>query len=147
MTSYKQGRVVVMLKGRFAGKKALVLKNYDEGTKARKFPHALLVGLKQAGRKVTRRMSAKTIERKTKIGVFVKHINHSHFMPTRYRVREFDFKDILKEEAIEEAHKDRKKAKELNRAVWKVLQDKYRNLPEANEKTGHIRYFFKKLRF
>jgi len=33
--------VVVVLAGRFAGKKAVVVKSYDEGSNDKKFPHAL----------------------------------------------------------------------------------------------------------
>jgi hypothetical protein len=31
----------VLLNGRFAGRKAIVVKNYDEGHGDRKFPHAI----------------------------------------------------------------------------------------------------------
>ena len=51
-----------MLKGRHAGKKAIVVKNYDDGQKkGRKFPHALVVGISKYARKVTRNMSEKTV--------------------------------------------------------------------------------------
>lgn len=32
---------MVLLAGRFAGKKAVVVKSYDEGSNDKKFPHAL----------------------------------------------------------------------------------------------------------
>lgn len=55
-------------------------------------------------------MSDAKIKRKSKINIFVKYLNQTHFVPTRYRVTDFDFKDILKEDNLEEAKKDRKKA-------------------------------------
>lgn len=39
--SIKSGKVVVMLNGRFAGRKAIVVKTYDEGHSSRKFGHAI----------------------------------------------------------------------------------------------------------
>lgn len=44
--SVKSGKVVVLLNGRFAGRKAIVVKTYDEGRGDRKFGHAIgmLVG-------------------------------------------------------------------------------------------------------
>ena len=74
-----------MLKGRHAGKKAIVVKNYDDGQKkGRKFPHALVVGISKYARKVTKNMSEKTVEKRTRVGAFVKYANYQHFMPTRY---------------------------------------------------------------
>jgi hypothetical protein len=43
----KPGRVVLLLSGRFAGKKAVVVRAYDEGTKDRPFGHALVVGIEK----------------------------------------------------------------------------------------------------
>eukprot|EP00971_Amphidinium_carterae_P025460 502495-Amphidinium_carterae.2 len=63
----KAGRVVVLLQGRYSGKKvtnafsvqcpcfeAIVVKTYDEGTKAsaRPFGHCLVAGVENAPRKV-----------------------------------------------------------------------------------------------
>jgi len=46
------GKVVVVLSGRFAGKKAVIVKNHDDGTSTRPYGHALLVGLQKEPRKV-----------------------------------------------------------------------------------------------
>ena len=37
----KSGKVVVMLQGRYAGRKAVVVKAYEDGTTDRKFSHAI----------------------------------------------------------------------------------------------------------
>lgn len=42
--SIKPGKVVIVLNGRFAGRKAVVVKNFDEGTKERPYAHALVTG-------------------------------------------------------------------------------------------------------
>lgn len=46
------GKVVIVLSGRFAGKKAVIVKSHDEGTSSKSFGHALLVGLSKEPRKV-----------------------------------------------------------------------------------------------
>ena len=63
----KAGRVVVMLQGRYAGKKAIVVKTYDDGSKARPFGHCMVAGIDRAPLKVTRKMSKKKITKRTKV--------------------------------------------------------------------------------
>merc|ERR1712194_123078 len=82
----KSGRVVVLLQGRYAGKKAIVVKTFDDGSKARHFGHALVAGVDRAPLKVTKRMSKKKISKRTRVKPFVKYVNYNHLMPTRYQV-------------------------------------------------------------
>lgn len=46
------GKVVILLTGRHAGKKAVIVKNYDDGASGRAYGHALVLGLSKAPRKV-----------------------------------------------------------------------------------------------
>ena len=46
------GKVVILLSGRYAGKKAVIVKNYDDGTSSRPYGHALVCGLSKEPRKV-----------------------------------------------------------------------------------------------
>ena len=80
--------VVILLSGRhFAGKKAIIVKTFDEGFKSRKFPCALVAGLKEGPRKVTKSMGKKKAEKNVgKIKPFIKYVNYNHCMPTRYQV-------------------------------------------------------------
>jgi hypothetical protein len=48
------GKVVILLTGRYAGKKAVIVKNYDDGVGARPYGHALVCGLSKEPRKVIR---------------------------------------------------------------------------------------------
>lgn len=48
------GKVVILLTGRYAGKKAVIVKNYDDGTSSRPYGHALVCGLSKEPRKVRR---------------------------------------------------------------------------------------------
>jgi large subunit ribosomal protein L27e len=38
----KPGKVVIVLKGKHAGKKAVIVKEFDDGSKTRPYPHAIL---------------------------------------------------------------------------------------------------------
>jgi large subunit ribosomal protein L27e len=44
--------VVIILTGKYAGKKAVIVRNYDDGTGARPYGHALVLGLCKEPRKV-----------------------------------------------------------------------------------------------
>ena len=45
----KAGKVVLLLSGRFAGRKAIVVKPSDEGTTDKPFSHALVAGVERWG--------------------------------------------------------------------------------------------------
>ena len=76
---------MVILAGRHAGKKAVIVKQNDEGVKkGRKFPHCVVAGIERSPRKVTKRMSEKKVAKRCRIKAFVKHVNYAHIMPTRY---------------------------------------------------------------
>ena len=46
-------KVVIILTGRYAGKKAVIVKNFDDGTQQRKYGHALVCVLSKEPRKVS----------------------------------------------------------------------------------------------
>lgn len=69
---YKPGKVTIILQGRQAGKKAVVIKQLDEGTKERPYPHAIVAGIERYPRKVTKRMGAKTLAKRSKVKPFIK---------------------------------------------------------------------------
>merc|ERR1712194_35156 len=82
----KAGRVVVLLQGRYAGKKAIVAKVFDDGSRARPFGHCLVASVDKAPLKVTSRMSKKKVTKRLRVKPFVKYVNYNHIMPTRYSV-------------------------------------------------------------
>ena len=136
----KKGKVVILLSGRHAGKKAIIVKTYDEGHKSRKFPCALVTGLAEQPRKVTSAMGKKKVESKVnKLKPFVKYVNFVHVMPTRYQV-DLDFKDII---TGDEVTTDQKKA------LKKVFVDRYLNQSEAKSDKAFngAKFFYQKLRF
>jgi large subunit ribosomal protein L27e len=50
--------VVILLTGKYAGKKAVIVKNFDDGNSARPYGHALVCGLSKEPRKVRGRVAA-----------------------------------------------------------------------------------------
>merc|ERR1711963_630774 len=77
---------VLVLGGRFAGRKAIIVKNYDEGSSDKPYGHALVTGIDRYPRKVTKKMGKKKIKDRSKIKSFVRVYNYNHLMPTRYSV-------------------------------------------------------------
>ena len=140
----KKGRVVILLAGRRAGKKAIIIKQIDEGKKNRKFGHALVAGVERAPKKITKRMSQKKIDRKTRIKPFVKLVNYTHLLATRFTVKEdFDFKNIVTEEALE-APEERKT---MIKALKAKLEERFRNPEGSGDRQTAADFIFKRLRF
>ena len=82
----KAGKVVLVLSGRFAGRKAIIVKPSDEGSSDKPFGHALIAGIDRYPRMVTKRMSKKKVKSKSKIKPFLKIVNYNHLMHTKYTI-------------------------------------------------------------
>jgi len=130
----KPQKVVILLTGRYAGKKAVIVKNFDDGTSGRPYGHALVVGLAKEPRKVIKRSSQKAQARRSSIKTFVKVVNYQHMMPTRYTL-DVDLKGVVATDAAENSSK----REEARKASKGLLEEKF--------KTGKNRWFFTKLRF
>jgi len=129
----KPGKVVIVLRGRYAGKKGVILQNYDNKTKDRAFGHALIAGIEKYPLKVTRTMGLKKIAKRSRVKPFMKVINHNHLMPTRYGL-DIDFSTVVKTDPL-----DRSQRRNKTLAVKKAFQERYNS--------GKNRWFFTKLRF
>ena len=79
----KSGKVVIILRGRYAGRKGIVIKTYDDGAGDRKFGHAIVAGIDRYPRKVTKSMKEDQVKKRSKMKPFIKSVNYSHMMPTR----------------------------------------------------------------
>ena len=75
-----------MTSGRRAGKKAVIVKQFDEGKKGRPFAHALVAGVERAPLRVAKRMSKTKIKRRSTLKPFAKIVNYNHILPTRFLV-------------------------------------------------------------
>lgn len=112
-----------MLAGRRAGKKAIIVKQLDDGKKKRKFGHALVVGIERPARKVTSSMTKKRLARRATVKPFVKYVNNNHMLATRFIVKEdkdFDFRNNITEEQLE----NKEARKELLKSVKAKMQQR-----------------------
>ncbi|VDP11058.1 unnamed protein product [Soboliphyme baturini] len=117
----KPTKCVLVLSGRFAGRKGIVVKNYDEGTADRPYGHALVVGIDRYPRKVIRKMSKKKIEQRSKLRPFIRVYNYTHLLPTRYSVDVAFNKALVNRECLRDAGQKRKALREVKQA----LQERY----------------------
>merc|ERR1712110_1407057 len=126
----KSGRVVILTAGKYAGKKAVVVKETNEGIGERLYGHALVAGIDRY-----QRMGTKKIAKRNKMKPFVKVINYNHIMPTRYSVDINLNKEIINKESV----KDMTKRRTARAHVKTQFEERY--------KTGKNKWFFQKLRF
>ncbi|KAI5059565.1 hypothetical protein GOP47_0025884 [Adiantum capillus-veneris] len=130
----KPNKVVVLLQGRFAGRKAVIVKNFDEGTQTRPYGHALVAGIDKYPRKVIKKLSQKKIAKRSRLKPFIRVVNYNHIMPTRYTL-DVDLKNVVTTEKLDSKTKRVETRKET------------KGLFEERFKTGKNRWFFSKLRF
>lgn len=131
----KPNKVVIILSGRHAGKKAVILKNHDEGTGDRSYGHAIVAGIERYPRPITKSMARHKKKQRSKVKPFVKSYNYHHLMPTRYLVDIAVDKTLTSKDTV----KDPSKRKRARASVKKLFEERY--------KSGKNRWFFTKLRF
>ncbi|KAF8004418.1 hypothetical protein OXX80_004665 [Metschnikowia pulcherrima] len=131
----KSGKVAIVTRGRFAGKKVVVVRPHDDGTKSHSFSHAIVVGVERAPLKVTKAHSAKQLAKRTKVKPFVKLVNYNHMMPTRYSLDVESFKNAVTPETLKEPTQK----EEAKKVVRKALEEKHQ--------AGKNKWFFSKLHF
>merc|ERR1712109_72964 len=132
----KSGRAVIITAGRQAGKKAIAVKESNEGSdNGRLYGHALVAGIERYPRKVTKSMGKKKVAKRNKMKTFVKVVNFNHMMPTRYSVDVSLNKELVNKESLKDPS-----GKRTARAHVKTLF-------EERYKTGKNKWFFQKLRF
>jgi large subunit ribosomal protein L27e len=154
----KYGRIVILLKGRYAGRKAVIINASESGTKDRKYPHCLVAGINRYPRKVNRSMSKARIEQRIKIKPFVKYVNLNHVMPTRYAVAsELQLDGVVK--LIEQSAGSASDGDVLSNPDFRTtlrknlksnFESKYSNLDlnkSNDDKNSRLKFFFRRLKF
>ena len=139
--SFKSGKVVIVLSGRYAGRKAVVVKASDDGNTEKKYGHALVAGIDRYPRKIVKAMKKSKQDKKSKIKPFVKSLNYNHIMPTRYSV-DFDLKKEDIKTSRDAIVDTRKALKEKFEKAYKAQKD-----PKGDRKAAGVSYFYQKLRF
>ncbi|XP_044949999.1 60S ribosomal protein L27-like [Hordeum vulgare subsp. vulgare] len=134
VTFLKPGKAVILLQGRYAGKKVVIVRVFEERTRDRPYGHCLVAGLAKYPKKVIRKDSDKKTTKKSRVKVFLKLINFTHLMPTRYTL------DVDLEEVVSGAP-DSLTTKDKKLTAAKSTKAKL----EERFKTGKNRWFFTKL--
>ncbi|KAF9271939.1 60S ribosomal protein L27A [Mortierella alpina] len=139
----KSGKVVVLLNGRYAGKKAVLIKNNNpttlfslfSGTKERGYGHAIVAGIERYPLKITKNMGKKRVAKRSKVKPFIKVVNYNHIMPTRYGLELESLKSVVTLDSFKEPSQ----REESKKAVKKLFEERYNS--------GKNKWFFTKLRF
>ncbi|EHK98129.1 putative 60S ribosomal protein L27-B [Glarea lozoyensis 74030] len=130
MKFLKVGRVAIITRGRYAGKKVVIIQPQDAGNKSHPYPHALVAGIERYPSQITRRMSKTRQEKRSKVKPFIKVINYNHLMPTRYTLELEGLKGAITADTFKEVSQ-REDAKKV---VKKALEERYTS--------GKNRWFF-----
>ncbi|KAK7712035.1 60S ribosomal protein L27B [Botryosphaeria dothidea] len=134
MKFLKVGRVAIITRGRYAGKKVVIIQPQDNGSKSHPFPHALVAGIERYPSKVTRRMSKGRQAKRSKVKPFIKTVNYNHLMPTRYTLELEGLKGVVTNDTFKEVSQ----REEAKKTVKKALEERYQS--------GKNRWFFTPLR-
>jgi large subunit ribosomal protein L27e len=118
----KPGKVALVTRGRYAGRKAVILKPYDDGTKGHPFGHALIAGIERYPGKITARMGKKRLAKRSKVKPFIKFVNYNHLMPTRYALEGIE---QLKSQMGNDNLKEVSQREEAKKIVKKNFEEKF----------------------
>lgn len=130
------------MKGRHAGKKAVIIRSFDKGTPERRFPHCLVAGLDKGPRKITKKMKKSKIIERAHTKAFIKLVNMDHLIVTRYSL-DINFSELSKKDFTNPEIKA-KTRKEISDLFTKRFLTPGNN--EQEQKAG-VEFFFKKLIF
>merc|ERR1712029_535963 len=135
MKFLKVGRVAIITRGRYAGKKVVIIQPVDSGTKSHPFSYALVAGIERYPSKVTRRMGKKKLEKRSKVKPFIKMVNYNHIMPTRYTLELEGLKSVISNDTFKEVSQ----RSDSKKAIKKAFEERYLS--------GKNKYFFTPLKF
>ncbi|RFU34603.1 hypothetical protein B7463_g1750, partial [Scytalidium lignicola] len=164
MKFLKVGRVAIITRGRYAGKKnwnvwmhwtrgseldrigegemlmgkknqVVIIQPQDTGNKSHPYPHALVAGIERYPQQITRRMSKTRQDKRSKVKPFIKIINYNHLMPTRYTLELEGLKGVVTADTFKEVSQ----REDAKKTVKKALEERYTS--------GKNRWFFTPLRF
>ncbi|KAF2309263.1 hypothetical protein GH714_001416 [Hevea brasiliensis] len=110
----KPNKAVILLQGRFAGRKAVIVRSFDDGTRDRPYGHCLVSGISKYPAKVIKKDSAKKTAKNSRVKAFMKVVNYSHLIPTRYTL-DVDLKDVVSPDSLVTKDKKVTAAKEIKK--------------------------------
>merc|ERR1711965_1209467 len=92
--------------------------------------------------KITKSMSEKKVAKRSKVKPFIKMVNYTHLMPTRYAL-EVELKSVVTADLITGSQANPTARQNARKEVKKIFEEKY----NSSLKTGKNKWFFQKLRF
>lgn len=113
----------------------VVIKQFDDGSKEKSFPYIVAAGIERYPQKVTKRMGAKKIAKRSKVKPFVKIISYNHLMPTRYALE----LEGLKGAVTQDTFKEPSQREDAKKQIKAIFEEKYTS--------GKNKWFFTPLRF
>ncbi|GAC92959.1 hypothetical protein PHSY_000519 [Pseudozyma hubeiensis SY62] len=113
----------------------VVIKQFDDGSKDKSFPYIVAAGIERYPSKVTKRMGAKKIAKRSKVKPFVKVISYNHLMPTRYALE----LEGLKGAVTQDTFKEPSQREDAKKQIKQIFEEKYTS--------GKNKWFFTPLRF
>jgi large subunit ribosomal protein L27e len=87
-----------------------------------------VAGIARNPRQVKRTLNKKKFIKRTSLKPFVKYINQSHVLPTRFVVSDFDLKEV-KDDNL----KTKEARENLRKNIRLAFNNSYRNLPNPKE--------------
>merc|ERR1712167_296323 len=127
------------------GKIVVILQTNDDGGKERPYGRCVVAGVAKAPLPITKAMCKPTekmkklVQRRSRVKTFVKIVNYTHVMPTRYSVENTMVK-VLKGHLTADTFTDQAAKKKFLKSARGVFENKYK------ERDGS-RWLFEKLRF
>ena len=110
--------------------KVVIIQPQDAGNKSHPYPHALVAGIERYPSQITRRMSKARQTKRSKVKPFIKVINYSHLMPTRYTLELEGLKGVVTADTFKEVSQ----REDAKKTVKKALEERYTS--------GKNRWFF-----
>jgi large subunit ribosomal protein L27e len=114
-----------------------------EANQKRPYPHVLIAGIAKGPKKVSAEMSKEKILKRSSVKSFVKFVNVSHIMPTRYNASDIDVKSIVVPEKVDKLST----RSNVRFATKKAFKAAYINRKADSKNAAGVAYFFQKLRF
>ena len=108
----------------------VIINIQEAGTKSHPFGHALVAGIERYPAGVTRRMSKKRQDKRSKVKPFIKTVNFNHVMPTRYILE----LEGLKNAVTNDTFKEVSQREDAKKNVKKAMEERYQ--------TGKNKWFF-----
>ena len=114
----------------YRSQQVVIIQPLDTGSKSHPFPHALVAGIERYPSQITRRMSKKRQDKRSKVKPFIKTVNYNHLMPTRYTLELEGLKGVVTNDTFKEVSQ----REDAKKTVKKALEERYTS--------GKNRWFF-----